>query len=133
MAGRRQVWVLLLFCILSIIGGAVYLAHVVPRYTATAVVLIGSAKDKTGLSASIADLTYDAGAIDSQLEILKSEGLAQTVINDLKLEANSIPKQAAEPHRSYCRTGQVEAASRGSSRPRRHPTAPTLPHRRSER
>ena len=92
-AGRRQVGILILFCILSLIGGALYLAHVVPRYTATAVVLIGSVKDKTGLSASIADLTYDAGAIDSQLEILKSEGLAQTVVTDLKLEASTIPKQ----------------------------------------
>ncbi len=78
---------------MSIVAGSVYLAHVVPRYTATAVVLIGSAKDKTGLSASIADLTYDAGAIDSQLEILKSEGLAQTVMTDLKLEASSMPQQ----------------------------------------
>ena len=92
-AGRRQIGILILFCILSLIGGALYLAHVVPRYTATAVVLIGSVKDKTGLSASIADLTYDAGAIDSQLEILKSEGLAQTVVTDLKLEASTIPKQ----------------------------------------
>ena len=92
-AGRRQVGMLILFCIVSLIGGALYLAHVVPRYTATAVVLIGSVKDKTGLSASIADLTYDAGAIDSQLEILKSEGLAQTVVTDLKLDASTIPKQ----------------------------------------
>ena len=92
-AGRRQILILVIFCLLSIVSGSVYLAHVVPRYTATAVVLIGSAKDKTGLSASIADLTYDAGAIDSQLEILKSEGLAQTVMTDLKLEASSIPEQ----------------------------------------
>ena len=92
-AGRRQFWIIVIFCLLSIVAGSVYLAHVVPRYTATAVVLIGSAKDKTGLSASIADLTYDAGAIDSQLEILKSEGLAQTVMTDLKLEASNIPQQ----------------------------------------
>ncbi len=92
-AGRRQIAILVVFCLLSIVAGSVYLAHVVPRYTATAVVLIGSAKDKTGLSASIADLTYDAGAIDSQLEILKSEGLAQTVMTDLKLEDSSIPRQ----------------------------------------
>ncbi len=91
-AGRRQLWIILIFALLSIVAGSIYLAQVVPRYTATAVVLIGSAKDKTGLSASIADLTYDAGAIDSQLEVLKSEGLAQTVMTDLKLEASSIPQ-----------------------------------------
>ena len=54
-AGRRQVGILILFCILSLIGGALYLAHVVPRYTATAVVLIGSAKDKTGLRSGVSD------------------------------------------------------------------------------
>src|ERR1700724_1549814 len=75
-AARRQLWIILLFCCLGLMSGVVYLWHAVPRYTATTVVVIDSAKDKSGLAASIADLTYDSGAIDSQLEVLKSEGVA---------------------------------------------------------
>ena len=93
-AARRQKWVLLLACVVSLVIGLVYLANVVPRFRATAVVLIGNPKDKSGLSASIAALTYDSGAIDSQLEVLKSEGIAQSVMSSLKL---STPADIEEP------------------------------------
>jgi succinoglycan biosynthesis transport protein ExoP len=85
-AARRQIWVILLFCVLSVVVGQIYLQNEVPRYTATAVLFIESAKDKSGLSASIADLTFDAGAIDSQLEVLKSEGVALSVLSKKKLD-----------------------------------------------
>lgn len=87
-AGRRQMWIILLFCMLGFLAGIAYLGYTTPRYTATTVVFIDSAKDKSGLAASIADLTYDAGAIDSQLEVLKSEGVAHAVISNLKLDAD---------------------------------------------
>jgi polysaccharide biosynthesis transport protein len=85
-AARRQLWIILLFCCLGLMSGTVYLWRAVPRYTATTVVVIDSAKDKSGLAASIADLTYDSGAIDSQLEVLKSEGVARAVVSNLKLD-----------------------------------------------
>jgi succinoglycan biosynthesis transport protein ExoP len=88
-AARRQFWIILLFSSLGLMSGAAYLWRAVPRYTATTVVVIDSAKDKSGLAASIADLTYDSGAIDSQLEVLKSEGVAQAVVTNLKLDQQS--------------------------------------------
>jgi polysaccharide biosynthesis transport protein len=94
-AARRQLWVILLFCCLGLMSGVVYLWHAVPRYTATAVVVIDSTKDKSELAASIADLTYDSGAIDSQLEVLKSEGVARAVVSNLKLDQNFAPVSQA--------------------------------------
>jgi polysaccharide biosynthesis transport protein len=85
-AARRQLWLILLFCCLGVVCGAIYLLRTVPRYTATTVVVIDSAKDKSGLAATIADLTYDSGAIDSQLELLKSENVARAVVTDLILD-----------------------------------------------
>ena len=86
---RRQMWIILLFCVLGVACGAAYLFNAVPLYTATAVLLIEGSKAKSGLSASIADLTYDSGAIDSQLEVLKSEGIASSVL------ASMTPEQTA--------------------------------------
>jgi succinoglycan biosynthesis transport protein ExoP len=85
-AARRQLWIVLLFCCLGVASGAAYLLHAIPRYTATTVVVIDSAKDKSGLAATLADLTFDSSAIDSQLEVLKSENVARAVITNLKLD-----------------------------------------------
>ena len=87
-AARRQIWVLLAFCVIGVAFGAAYIAQSVPRYTATSVLIIDSTKDKSSISASIADLTYDSGAIDSQLEVLKSEGTASSVLSALNLTTN---------------------------------------------
>jgi polysaccharide biosynthesis transport protein len=94
-AGRRQLWIILLGCCLGVACGAIYLMRTVPRYTATTVVVIDSAKDKSGLAATIADLTYDSGAIDSQLELLKSENVAHAVVTDLILDRQ--PPSAFRP------------------------------------
>ena len=70
------------------VGGLLGLAYAIsatPLYTATTDLLIDSQKDKTELSASIAELTFDTGAIDSQVEVLKSEKIALAVIAALNL------------------------------------------------
>ena len=83
---RRQAWIIVLFSVLGVACGAGYLFNAIPRYTASAVLLIEGSKAKSGLSASIADLTYDTGAIDSQLEVLKSEGIAVSVMSAMTPE-----------------------------------------------
>ncbi len=83
---RRQLWVIVGFGLLGAVCGLLYLKNSIPRYTATAVLIIDGSKAKSSMAASIADLTYDSGAIDSQLEVLKSEGTAQSVIAALKLK-----------------------------------------------
>jgi polysaccharide biosynthesis transport protein len=70
------------------VGGLLGLAYAIsatPLYTATTDLLIDGQKDKTALTASIAELTFDTGAIDSQVEVLKSEKIALSVIASLNL------------------------------------------------
>ena len=65
--------------------GLAYTVTAVPKYTATTNILIDSQKDQNALSASIAELTFDTGAIDSQVEVMKSEKIALAVISTMKL------------------------------------------------
>ena len=82
---RRQVLVLLAAVLASLLVGFMYIITTVPQYTATTQLLIDSRKDKKDVSVSIAELTFDTGAIESQVEILKSDRIAQLVLANLKL------------------------------------------------
>lgn len=65
-----------------------YIVSAVPKYTASAELLIDSRKNQDSLragSGGIADLNIDTSAIDSQVEILKSERVADLVIDALNL------------------------------------------------
>ena len=84
-SARRQSRVFAIAAAAGLVFGVAYLATAVPQYTATTDLLIDSQKDKNDLSASIAALTFDTGAIDSQVEVLKSEKIASSVIAALKL------------------------------------------------
>jgi succinoglycan biosynthesis transport protein ExoP len=84
-SARRQSRVFAAAAAAGLVLGVAYLATAVPQYTATTDLLIDSQKDKNDLSASIAALTFDTGAIDSQVEVLKSEKIASSVIATLKL------------------------------------------------
>ncbi len=79
-AARRQAGVVMAATAAAVLLGAAYALTATPLYTATTNLLIDSRKDKTALAASIADLTFDTGAIDSQVEVLKSEKIALAVI-----------------------------------------------------
>ncbi len=84
-AARRQAPVIVgltLFCLLL---GLIYLFTAQPEYTATTDLLIDGPKDGAELSANIAEIAFDTGAIDSQVEVLKSEQIALSVISSLKL------------------------------------------------
>ncbi|MBV8473040.1 MAG: AAA family ATPase, partial [Hyphomicrobiales bacterium] len=84
-AARRQARVVAAAAGVSLFLGLAYIVTAVPKYTATSDILIDSQKDKSELSTSIAELTFDTGAIDSQVEVLKSEKIALSVIDALKL------------------------------------------------
>ncbi len=87
---KRQYVVLLSSLCVAVILGAVYHMTAVPKYTATAQLLIDSKRGlSSGLSgqAPLADLNLDTGTVDSQVEILKSRKIVNTVIDDLKLGA----------------------------------------------
>jgi polysaccharide biosynthesis transport protein len=84
-AARRQARVLVIAAIIGLLIGVVYSVTAVPQYTATTNLLIDGQKGNRDVSGSIAELTFDTGAIDSQVEVLKSEKIALSVIGALKL------------------------------------------------
>ncbi|MGD0642114.1 MAG: GumC family protein, partial [Roseiarcus sp.] len=84
-AARRQAWVVGVAAGVGALSGLAYCAVAVPQYTATTDILIDSQKDRNALSASIAELTFDSGAIDSQVEVMKSEKIALSVISAMNL------------------------------------------------
>ena len=84
-AARRQARVVGFAAAVGGLLGLAYAISATPHYTATTDLLIDSQKDKNDLSASIAELTFDTGAIDSQVEVLKSEKIALAVIATLNL------------------------------------------------
>ncbi|WP_083463406.1 GNVR domain-containing protein [Prosthecomicrobium hirschii] len=80
-AARRQYRFVLFFALLGAVVGIGYALTAVPWYSASTQLLIDSRKgkdpDPTG---SIAELQFDTGAIDSQVEVLKSERIVTAVI-----------------------------------------------------
>jgi succinoglycan biosynthesis transport protein ExoP len=88
-AARRQARVVGVAAGVGMLLGLAYIVTAVPRYTATTDILIDSQKDKNALSASIAELTFDTGAIDSQVEVLKSEKIALSVISAMNLTSDA--------------------------------------------
>ena len=84
-AARRQARVVAVASVAALLLGLAYTITAVPLYTATTDILIDSQKDQNALSASIAELTFDTGAIDSQVEVLKSEKIALSVISAMNL------------------------------------------------
>ena len=84
-AARRQARVVATAAACGLLLGFAYVVTAVPQYTAKTDILIDSNKDKNDVSATIAELTFDTGAIDSQVEVLKSEKIALSVISTLKL------------------------------------------------
>ncbi len=100
---RRQ-WPVAAICIfLGVAIGVAYTLSATPLYTSTTGLQIDSQKDKNDVAASIAELTFDTGAIDSQVEILRSEKIALSVISKLNL--------AGDPEFVRQRTGLVGTLS----------------------
>lgn len=87
-AVRRQSRVILYSVLAALSLGSIYLITAVPKYTATVDVLIDSHKGEDQLSGTIAELTLDTGAIDSQVEVMKSDSVALGVVKALSLDTD---------------------------------------------
>ena len=85
-AARRQSRVIVYSVIIAFGLGTIYLVTAVPQYTATVNVLIDSHKGQDQLSSSIAEATLDTSAIDSQVEVMKSDNVALLVVKALALD-----------------------------------------------
>ncbi|MGN8546634.1 polysaccharide biosynthesis tyrosine autokinase [Bradyrhizobium sp. 13971] len=82
----RQYWVILGTAGLCLFGGICYLMTAAPSYTALATMIIDTRKFQAFQQQSpVSEAPVDSAAIESQVEILKSENVALAVIRDLKL------------------------------------------------
>ena len=83
---RRQ-YPLILFVLAATVGlGAVYLFTTPPLYTGKASMIIDTRKVQVFQNQSVlGDIAVDAATVDSQVEIIKSESVALSVIKDLHL------------------------------------------------
>jgi polysaccharide biosynthesis transport protein len=88
-AARRQKRVLGIAVGIGFGLGILYQLMATPRYTAAISILIDSQRDQErNSSVSIADQTYDTGAIDSQVEVLTSDNVAALVVKSLSLDTD---------------------------------------------
>jgi polysaccharide biosynthesis transport protein len=88
---RRQYPVVVFALLLTLGLGAVYLITTPPKYTGTAVLVIDTHKSQVIPQQSpLNDLPLDSTAVDTQLEILRSQSIALSVVKDLHL--NDIPE-----------------------------------------
>jgi len=86
-AARRQAFIVILAVAVTCGIGVAYLVTAVPYFTATTTILIDSKKNQDQIIGSmIADAAYDPGAIESQLEIIRSENVALSVVKALDLD-----------------------------------------------
>ncbi|MDX3969777.1 MAG: polysaccharide biosynthesis tyrosine autokinase [Bradyrhizobium sp.] len=87
---RRQFPIFIFFLACALAVGAVYLFTTPPIFTSHAMLLIDSSKVRIlQQDAPLGDLPIDAGQVETQVEILKSEGIGLSVIKELKLTEDS--------------------------------------------
>ena len=84
---RRQYQVIAIVTAITIAMGFIYLFTTPPSYTATATMIIDTKKVQLFQQQSMfTEAPMDLGAIESQVEILKSESIALAVIKKLHLD-----------------------------------------------
>ena len=87
-AVRRQARVITYAVLTAVSLGLIYLLTAVPLYTAAVDILIDSRRSQDQLSGTIAELTLDTSAVDSQVEVIKSDNVALLVVKALALDAD---------------------------------------------
>jgi capsular exopolysaccharide synthesis family protein len=89
-AARRQLWVVVVCAMLGLAAGVIYLVETVPLFTASSYLMIDP-RQRTNIQAqdvAPSDLSVDSSAVDSQVEILKSERVFLAVTDKLNLHNN---------------------------------------------
>jgi exopolysaccharide transport family protein len=88
---RRQLLIFLLIFACAIVLGSVYLFTAPPRYTAHVMLLIDSSKMRflqQQQQAPLSEVPLDATQVDTQVEVLKSDNIALSVIDEQHLTEN---------------------------------------------
>jgi len=83
---RRQFAVIVFVVLFSLALGAVYLFTAAPRFTGRAVMVIDTHKAQFFQTGSpLGDMPIDSAAVDTQIQIIKSDNIALAVIKDMHL------------------------------------------------
>ncbi len=99
---RRQAAVAGGVCALAVLLGVVWIVATTPLYTASAFLLIDNKRIRAvENSYSLNDQNFDAAAsvVESQIEVLKSDNVAATVIDRLDLMSDTQIQEAIRPRR----------------------------------
>ena len=87
---RRRFGIIVLIFSLSVTCGAIYLFTAPPKFLAKASLIIDTHKTQLFQQQSVVgDPTLDSAAVDSQIEVLKSETVAASVVKELHLTTDS--------------------------------------------
>jgi succinoglycan biosynthesis transport protein ExoP len=83
---RRRAGLIVLIFALSVVCGAIYLYVASPKYLAHASLIIDTRKSQPFAQQSIVtEAAVDSATVDSQIEVLKSDTIAASVVKDLHL------------------------------------------------
>jgi polysaccharide biosynthesis transport protein len=82
---RRQFPIIIFVLLVFLALGVVYIVTAAPRFTGRAVLVIDTHKTQFLQASTIGDLPIDTASVDTQIEIMKSENVALSVIKDLHL------------------------------------------------
>src|SRR5215468_3241311 len=87
---RRNLRLILAFLGLTIASSALYLLFATPRFTADAALYIEKPQIRAVQSDTVSgDNSVDSKTIDSQVEILRSDAIAMSVVKSLQLAENA--------------------------------------------
>src|SRR5262249_22244486 len=85
---RRRKAVIACILVLAISGAVVYLATTPARYTASTMLLFDVRKNEPFQQQGYLNAVADSAFVDSQVEVLKSENLARSVVKTLNLQSD---------------------------------------------
>ena len=83
---QRSFWIIAGGVFVTVLLAMLYIAVTPSSYVATAQLLIGSGKQPYLLQDNVVDLTIDNAQVESQVEVLRSERVANDVVSALDLE-----------------------------------------------
>jgi polysaccharide biosynthesis transport protein len=101
---RRQVWVVLVFALLGVALGGIYVVKDAPKYTATATLLVDTRKIELVQQPTVSDEAsiQSFGVMETQVELLRSDEVALRVIKKLNLADD--PRFIGSQHQSALRS-----------------------------
>jgi len=82
---RRRTVLIASILVLTISGAVIYLATTPPRYTASSMLIFDVRKIEPFQNQGYLNVAADSAYVDSQVEVLKSENIARSVVRNLNL------------------------------------------------